>query len=152
MVVSRKKGEKKGMDGIGMICIRSRMGCGKSYRVSQLTQKVLICGNHYKRLGGVFLCNECLKLKALCSTNSRSVITGGDTQYKGFTIRPTKNKKGFYAYNKKTGDTKGGSSRSFIEKSIKEIKEKIDKKVSFINVLLVVMLSLANYSFIGGLI
>ena len=45
--------------------ILNNKGCGLSCRISQLTQEVLICGNHYNKLGDVFLCNDCLKIEEL---------------------------------------------------------------------------------------
>ena len=48
-----------------------------------------------------------------------------EEKYLGFIIRKSEVDNMYYAYNPKTGDRKGGSSKTYLDKSIDNIKKRI---------------------------
>lgn len=48
-------------------------------------------------------------------------------KYRGFTIKKSKIDNKYYAYNQITGNKKNGSSRTFLDNTLKGIKKKINE-------------------------
>jgi hypothetical protein len=57
----------------------------------------------------------------------RADIIKAQEKYKGFTIEKSKIDGKYFAYNKITGDKIGGSSKTFLGNTLRELKLKIDK-------------------------